>query len=179
MMNTMMRTFSKYLKPAIISVMAVCFFAGPVIASAADQKVGVVNIARIISEAPQAKTARAAMDAAFSARRKSLEAEQTKLREDAERIKRDADVVSEDESKRMREDWLKRQREHTQKMAQYNQDVQAKEKAELQKLRDSIVTIVEGVAKERGFDLVLSDGVVYASDPVNLTDIVLAKLKTQ
>lgn len=145
-------------------------------AAQAEAKIAVVNIAKIISDSPQAKEARSAMDAAFANRRKTLEAEQNKLREEAEKIKRDADVVSEDEAKRMREQWLQRQKAHVEKMSQYNQDVQAKEKAELEKLRDSIVQIVERVAKNRGYDLVLSDGIVYAADAVNLTDTILAEM---
>ena len=166
------------MKPAsLISGLILCLALAVPSLAAAQTKVAVVNIAKIITEAPQARSARDAMDKAFASRRSELEGEQKKLREDAERIKRDSDVASEDEAKRMREDWLKRQRDHTQRMAQYNQDVQVKEKEELEKLRDQIVTIVERVAKAKGFDLVLSDGVVYAADPVNLTDTVLAEMK--
>ena len=47
----------------------------------------------------------------------------------------------------------------------------------LAELQHIIRGIIDDIAKASKFDLVLSDGVVYASDKLDITDKVLARMK--
>jgi len=46
----------------------------------------------------------------------------------------------------------------------------------LDKLQKQIIEVIQAVAKEQSYDLILSDGVVWASDSIDMTDQVLKRL---
>jgi len=49
----------------------------------------------------------------------------------------------------------------------------------LSEIHDSVMQSVQNLAKEEGYDLIVGQGVMYASDAVNLTEKVLARMKEQ
>ncbi|MGH8453194.1 MAG: OmpH family outer membrane protein [Nevskiales bacterium] len=160
---------------ALASVLAgMAAFSGGV---AAETRIAVVNISKLVTESPQAATARQKMDQEFSARRKRLEGLQDKLVADVEKAKKDAAVMSADQKKKMQEDLGKRQREFGQQQGEYNAEVARREQQELEALRKTILEVVAEVARQSKYDVVLGDGVIYASDATNITDKVLAAMR--
>lgn len=155
-------------------VMAAALFTLP---AQAETRIAVVNISKLVTESPQAASARQKMDQEFSARRKKLEGLQDKLIADVEKAKKDAAVMSADQKKKLQEDLGKRQREFAQQQGEYNAEVARREQQELESLRKSILEIVADVARQNKYDLVLGDGVIYAADAVNITDKVLAAMR--
>lgn len=119
------------------------------------------------------------MDQEFSARRKKLEGMQEKLIADVEKAKKDAAVMSADQKKKTQEDLGKRQREFAQQQGEYNAEVARREQQELESLRKTILEVVGEVARANKFDVVLGDGVVFAADSVNITDKVLAAMRSK
>src|SRR5437899_1465356 len=85
--------------------------------------VAVVNIAKLVTESPQAASARQKMDQEFSARRKQLEVNEQKLTADIDKGRKDASVMSADAKKKLEDDLSQRQREFLQQKNQYNSDV--------------------------------------------------------
>ena len=61
---------------------------------AADVKVGFVNVARILEKAPQAETAKIALEKEFSPRNKRLLASQKVIKKLDEKLARDAKLMS-------------------------------------------------------------------------------------
>jgi outer membrane protein len=147
--------------------------------AAAQTRMAVVNISKLVTESPQAASARQKMDQEFSARRKRLEGVQEKLIADVEKAKKDAAVMSPEQKKKAQEDLGKRQREFAQQQGEYNAEVARREQQELESLRKTILEVVGEVARENKFDVVLGDGVVFASDSVNITDKVLAAMRSK
>lgn len=147
--------------------------------AAAQTRMAVVNISKLVTESPQAASARQKMDQEFSARRKKLEGVQEKLIADVEKAKKDAAVMSAEQKKKAQEDLGKRQREFAQQQGEYNAEVARREQQELENLRKTILEVVGAVARENKFDVVLGDGVVFASDSVNITDKVLAAMRAK
>ena len=47
---------------------------------------------------------------------------------------------------------------------------------ELGKLQSHIVEVIRGIAKDQSFDLLLTDGVIYSSDEIDVTAQVQQKL---
>lgn len=160
--------------PLAAVVIAIAAFSAP---AHAETRIAVVNISKLVTESPQAASARQKMDQEFSARRKKLEGLQDKLIADVEKAKKDAAVMSADQKKKLQEDLGKRQREFAQQQGEYNAEVARREQQELESLRKAILEIVADVARQNKYDLVLGDGVVYAADAVNITDKVLAAMR--
>lgn len=145
-------------------------------AVAAGTSIAVVNSGLLIKEAPQAEAARARLSQEFADRRAQLQQEQQKLMEDVKKLQRDQSVMSKSTAEKKQNELRQRQQALKQKQDDYNQQVQQREKSEFDKLRKQIYDVIVRVAKARGYDLVLSEGIVYAADKINITDEVLAEL---
>ena len=84
-----------------------------------------------------------------------------------------------DARKKLEEDLGARQNAFLQQKNQYNADVAKRQEQELQTLQKTIQDVVNQVARDGKYDLVMSDGIVYASNAINITDKVLAIMRTQ
>ncbi|MGB1580707.1 MAG: OmpH family outer membrane protein [Nevskiales bacterium] len=145
-------------------------------ASATDLKLAVVNIPKILAEAPQAADARKRMDREFSGRRTKLESMQQKIVADAEKLKRDAATMSGDARARAEDKLRNEQRDFRRMQDEYNEDVARVEREEMSKLRDSIKDVIDRLVKSERYDLVLTEGILHASSKVDITPRVLAAL---
>jgi outer membrane protein len=68
---------------------------------------------------------------------------------------------------------LKREAEELQ------EDFNVRSNEERQALQKTVLTAVDEVGKENNFDIIIAQGVMYVSDKVNITDLVLKKLSSK
>lgn len=145
--------------------------------AAAELKIAVVNVNALVAEAPQAKAARARMDQQFSGRRKELEAMQKSLVDGAAKFKRDAAVMTPDARAKAEDGLRNQQREFARKQDEYNEDVAKSARTEETKMREAISKVIDATVKEGQYDLVLSDGILFAAPKINITAQVMERLK--
>ena len=142
----------------------------------AEMKIAVVNIPKLLAEAPQAADARKRMDREFSGRRTKLESMQKKMITEAENLKRDATTMSADARARGEDSLRNQQRDFRRLQDEYNEDVARVERDEMGKLRDSIKVVIDRLVKTEQYDLVLTEGILHASSRVDITSRVLSSL---
>ena len=142
-----------------------------------DLKIGVVNLARLVVSSPQAKRARQSMEGKFSARKEELESKQESFRSDVERLKRDGQVMSDSAREKLEGQIRDQQRRLKLMQDEYNEDVTLAEKKEMDSLREDIRAVIDQFAQEQGYDLIVGDAILYASEQVDVTDQVLSRLK--
>ena len=70
------------------------------------------------------------------------------------------------------------QRELQMSQSKYNDDVSAAEQNEFEQMRSDIRDVIDAYANDRGYDIILGDSVLFASEPVDVTDEILDRLKT-
>ncbi|MDH3589265.1 MAG: OmpH family outer membrane protein, partial [Gammaproteobacteria bacterium] len=76
---------------AIVAIVTLlCASAG--VAQGADMNIGVVNIARLLDESPQAKSAMKALQDEFAPRQRGIQSQEESLRSKEEELKRNAAV---------------------------------------------------------------------------------------
>lgn len=148
-------------------------------AASAELKIAVVNIPKLVAEAPQAQAARKRMDGQFASRRQQLEALQKQVVADAEKLKRDATVMTPDQRAKAEDALRTKQRDFARKQDEYNEDVGRAARTEENKMRETIAKVIEQVVKQGQYDLVLSEGILHAADRINITAQVLEQLKKQ
>lgn len=146
--------------------------------SAAEVKIGVVNAQKVLEKAPQADAARKRLDAEFAPRDKSVTEMQKELRRDEERLEKDGAIMSEPERQKLEREIVAQKRDFKRKQDEFREDLNSRRNEEFSKLQKLIADIILAVAKSGGYDLVMTDGVLYASDKVDITDVVLQKLAT-
>jgi len=143
----------------------------------AEMKIGVVNVARLLEEAPQAKAAMQALQDEFAPRQREIVQQQKDLRTQQDALQRDGAVMAESERRNKERDLREGERELSRKQSEYLEDLNLRRNEELGKLQRSLLQQVQAFARAGNFDLVVGDGVLFAKDSMDITSQVLAQLQ--
>lgn len=146
-------------------------------AAAAEPKIGVVNVAKLLDESPQARTAMQALQDEFAPRQKDIVKQQDDLKGREDKAQRDSDVMGDAERRNLEKDLRDAQRELSRKQNEYVEDLNIRRNEELGRLQKALMAEVETFAKANGYDLILGDGVLYATNAVDVTPQLLQRLE--
>lgn len=146
-------------------------------AQAQDIRVAFVNTPQVLEQAPQAEAVRNTLQNEFAPRDANLVAEQQKVRALEERLMRDAAIMSDEERRRLERELLAQQRDLKRSRDEFSEDFNIRRNEELARMQREIAESIVNLAREKGYDLIFESGVIYASDRVDITDEVIARLK--
>jgi len=147
------------------------------IAQAEGVKIGVVNISRLVNESPQGATVQEQLQEEFAPRQREVVALQNELQARQEQIQRDLEVMGAEERRNAERDLRRDERELQRSQQEFQEDVNLRRNEAFGKLQRELLRGVQGYAAEQGYDLIVSEGVLYASPGVDITEQVLAGLK--
>ena len=148
-----------------------CAFVLP--ANAQELKVGVVNIPVLMDRAPQTKAAVDALQEEFAPRQREFLAKQKEYEDLAAKVQKDLAVMGETERRNAEKNLRDLQREVTRLQTEFREDLNLRQNEELGILQRSLLKEVQDFAQQEGYDLVVGDGVLFASTAVNITEEVL------
>jgi len=148
-------------------------------AQAEDYKLGAVNALRVLEQSPQADVARAKIEQEFAPRDKQLVAEQKKLKELEDRLAKDGEIMSESERQKLERDIINMRRDLRRSQDEFREDFNFRRNEEFAKIQKQIIEAIQKVAKDNNYDVVLSEGVIYASPKVDISSLVIEYLKKQ
>ena len=140
-------------------------------------KIGAVNAIRVLEKSPQADTARKMIENEFSPRDKELIAEQKSIKELEDKFKKDRAIMSEQESTKLEREIITKKRDLKRKQDEFREDLNYRRNEEMVKIQKQIIQSIQQVAKDNNYDLVLSEGVLYASPKVDMSGLVIEYLK--
>ena len=166
----------KIFKQLMVALAAFAVLTGPAMA---ESKVGVVNTVQLMEEAPQAKAAQSNIETEFAPREQELVSLQNSIRKLEEKLSRDGAVMSEKESSKLERDILSKRRDLKRSQDEFRDDLNIRKNEVLSKLQRQMYEATVSLAKEKNYDVILGQGVVYSSKNVDVTDMVLEKLKAQ
>src|SRR6202167_1857333 len=161
----------------LVGISGVVALAAAATPAGADLKIGVVNYAKLMQESPQAKAAQDALRAEFAGKQKDLQTQQQSLKTKEDSLQRDSATMSSDQRTTAERELRDGNRELQQKVQEYQDDFNARQNEELSKLQKALVEEVQVYAQGEKFDLVLADGVIFASPTLDITPQVLAALQ--
>lgn len=147
------------------------------IAVAQDIKIAAVNAIRILENSPQAEVAHGKIEKEFAPRERQLVEEQKRLKSLEDRMLKDGAIMSESERANLEREILSMRRDLRRKQEEYREDLNFRRNEEFTQIQKSILQAIQNVAKEMGYDLVIGEGVIYASDKVDISDRVIEHLK--
>jgi outer membrane protein len=143
----------------------------------AEIKVGVVDYARLFEESPQAKAVQESLRAEFGPRLQQLVTQETSLKTKGEKLQKDVATMTPDQRSKAEKELRDAARELERKKGELNDDSNARRQEEMNKLQRSLITQVREYAKAQKYDIVIADGVIYATPTVDITTAVLATLQ--
>ena len=156
------------------SLLALLLLSGQAVA---EVKVGYLNVTKVTEESPQYQSARKSLQRDLDRREKELRSKADKLKKLEDKLQRDGAVMSASERKKLERDILSRQRKLKNARDEARDELALRQSEERNKLMRKVAEVVRAIGKEKGFDLILTDGVAYASERVDISDQVLSRLK--
>lgn len=145
------------------------------VATAADIKIGFVDVERIHRESAPAERASKQLEKEFAPRAQELQRREAQLKSLQAQLEKDAVTLSEGE-RRSREQELARQGVEYQRMQrEYREDLNLRRNQEISALLERANRVIKQIADAEKYDLVLQDA-VYRNPRLDITERVLKAL---
>jgi len=146
---------------------------------AANLKIGYVNSARVIEQAPQAKAALTRLDKEFSPRDKKLVESREKIKTLETELEKNSLILKEEERRDKERELLILKRDVRRAAQEFREDYNLRRNEELAALQKLVYKTIISIAKKQRFDLILHEGTVYASSKIDITNRVLENLRSK
>lgn len=157
------------------TLLAVGIVASP--GASAEVKVGFVNVAKVLELAPQAEAARNRIEKEFAPKDRELLQQQKDVRSLEDRLVKNAAVLSEAERQRNETEIRATKRELRRAQDEFREDLNLRRSQELSKLQQKVTEVIQVLAKAEKYDLIVSDGVIFAGQRVDITEKILERLR--
>ena len=163
----------------LLVILALGLVNSTVVAESNFYKIGFVNTARVLKEAPQARRVEERLKAEFEPR-------QALVREKREEILGIEDQLKDTDKTISATNRRKLEREIRLKVSQlkfleqeFREDQNLRRNEEIRELQQVIASVLEQLGDSGKFDLILTEGVSYVSDQIDITAQVIDMLKQQ
>lgn len=163
---------------AALALLGAVLVAAPASADA-EVKVGFVNVDKVLSQAPQAQEARERIEAEFAPKDQELLARQKEIRGLEDQLMRDGDIMTEAQRRKLEQNIRSLKREFRRSQDEFREDLNLRRSQELSKLQRVVFEVIQQLAQDEKYDLILHDGVAFAGPRVDITDSVITRLRTQ
>jgi len=144
---------------------------------AAELKIGFVNALKIMDKAPQVDSANRRLEREFAPRQRKLVSAKKQIQKLEKRFSKDAAIMSESEARRLSRDIREKRRDLKRKQEEFREDYNIRRNEELDKIQKIILEVIQKLARAERYDLIFTEGVVFANKRVDITNKVLKRLK--
>ena len=139
-----------------------------------DIKVGYVDIPFLIDEAPQSKQASIRLEQEFAPRQDNIKSQKQLLAELRETLDNDdLDLI---ERASVERELRKTERRVKRDEQEFREELNIQKNLEFKKVRVYVLEAIATFAKRYEYDLIISDGVLFANKKIDVTDEVLSEL---
>lgn len=145
----------------------------------AEVKIGVIDYAKLLEASPQAKAVQDALRNEFGPRYQQLVTQEQNLKTRADKLQKDAATMSPDQREKEEKSLRDAARDLERKKGEWNDDSNSKRNEEMNKLQRSLIGEVRDYAKAQNYDIVIAEGVIYATNAVDITPQVLQTLQAR
>ena len=146
-------------------------------ATAQQLRVGYVDMKQVLDNAPQVLAGREKLDLEFRPRNETIEFQERQVQSMDDRLQM-GDLL-EDARVRLERELREMQRNVNRQKEDLRDELSFRRTEEVQKLEDQINLAVEEIARNNGYDLILSSPVVYADPSLDITQLILDQLRIE
>lgn len=171
----------KHMSRTILScaLVAVLATAVPAVGEAQALKIGFVNFGRLLEESPQAKAAQAALEGEFLPRQREVAAQRKSLQEKVDKLQKEAAVMSEADRLRNEREIRDLELNVNRRFNELQEDLNLRRNEEVGRMQRALLQEVQAYARANGFQLVVSDGVLYAAEGIDITPQIVTAIKAK
>jgi len=146
-------------------------------ATAQQLRVGYVDMKQVLDNAPQVLEGREKLDLEFRPRNETLEFQERQTQTMEDRLQKGD--LSEDAKIRLDRELRDMRRNIDRQKEDLRDELSFRRTEEVQKLEDQINQAVQAIARDSGYDLILSSPVVYADPSLDITQLILDQLRLE
>lgn len=161
----------------IFRVFALCFVILLPMTGMAEVSVAYVDAARLLKDAPQVEQIKARIRDEFRARDKRLVEMQKQMEALSERLGPGSPRLTAEEKERLQQDLATRKLQYRRARDELEQDKQLRFSEEEERFTRIIHEVIAQVAQDRKLDLVLQGGVIWVAPRIDITEVILARLR--
>jgi outer membrane protein len=137
----------------------------------------VVSTNVLMRDAPQVRMANEAIRAEFAPREKEIQTLAQTLKTREEKLNKDAPTMTELQRNAAMKELTEGNREFAFKKDAFEEDLKTRSDQESQRIQRTLFEEVQAFAKANAYDLILAEGVLYATAQYDVTGPVLEALK--
>ena len=155
-------------------------YVAPDIILAEEIRLGVVNPIKVLKElegTPRVEEIRKVLKREFASREQKIVATQNRIKQMEGRLAKEEATMSDIERRRLKKEINNSKRDLERDQEEFRDDLNFRHNEEFGKIQKQIVKAIEAVAREGNYDVVVGEGVVFASKRVDITDKVVERLK--
>jgi outer membrane protein len=160
--------------PAVVAVAAL--MAAPAMA---EIKIGVLDFGRLMDESPQGKALIESLRSEAAAKQRELQTQAASLQTKRDKLAKDRATMTPDQISRAEKEVRDGERDLARRQSEVNDDFNARRNEEMGKLQRTLIEEVRNYSKAQNFDLVVTDGVIYANQALDITPGVLAGMQSR
>ena len=160
-----------------LATFAVAACAAGAASAQGNLKIGVINVGKLLENAPQSKVVSDKLQKEFEPRQQSIVAKRKKLQDQQDSFQKDQAVMGEEERLNLQRQMQTTQRDLQRDEQEYLDDLNARRNDELGKLQREVLQRVQAYASAQKYDLVLADA-IYVSGAIDITQAVITALQS-
>lgn len=149
----------------------------PAAALAQSPKIGYVDVPYLIDNSPQAKEASTQLEEEFGAAQQQLQEKQQDYQRLQQKLQKDGLVMPESERQEIEQQMRELKRDIQRDEETFREELNIQRNDAFKRVRNAVMQAVQNLAADEGYDLVVGQGALYASDAVDLTERVLERMK--
>ena len=150
--------------------------AAPMAAQAADYKIGFVNGERLLREAAPAKRAQAKLEKEFANRQADLQKLEKQVQTIQQSLDRDGATLPENDRRNKERDLANMTRDLQRSQREFREDLNLRKNEELASMQERANKVIQQIAVDEKFDLIVQEPIIYASPRIDITERVIKAL---
>ena len=161
------------MKNLLISILLILF---STVTFSAEIKIGIVDVNKIIKEAPQTISANKKLEKEFGSRTEKLKAKIQALQGDEKKYQKEALTLSDDQRDKTEKSLQQRRIEIQRLERELREDMDLRRREEIGDLQEKINQTIDKIAADEKYDLILYNGIAFASENVDITNRIIKLL---
>jgi len=144
--------------------------------NAEELKIGIVDVNKILKEAPQTITANKKLEKEFSSRTEKLKAKIATLQADEKKYQKESLTMSDDQREKAEKNIQQSRIDIQRNERELREDMDLRRREEIGDLQDKINITIDKIAADEKYDLILYNGIAFASKKVDITEQIIKAL---
>src|SRR6056300_1578052 len=161
------------MKNLLISILLILFSA---VTFSAEIKIGIVDVNKILKEAPQTISANKKLEKEFGSRTEKLKAKIQALQGDEKKYQKEALTLSDDQKDKTEKSLQQRRIEIQRLERELREDMDLRRREEIGDLQEKVNQTIDKIANDEKYDLILYNGIAFASENVDMTSQIIKAL---